>query len=219
MPPKGSKMSPQHRAAIRAALNHPEVHERRVKAITEAWANPELLAQQSKRMTEQWKNPEYQQLRHTAMLRVAADPKERKRKSKRSKQNWDRLTPEQRAAWVKNLTAAIHARQDAAGDLAKEVEVLRLQLELLKAADARLKEIEKGDRPVPLGADRIVMKKPGPKLDVERAAYICELRDNQRLQWAAIVERVQARFHCRTTIPALKELRKRYRALQKKETN
>ena len=110
MPPKGSKMSPAHRAAIRRALNRPQVRQKRSESGKVAWSDPELLAQQRKRMEGQWKDPAYRQRRHAGMLKVAADPKECKRKSKRSKQNWARKSPEERAVWVKNLTTENRAR-------------------------------------------------------------------------------------------------------------
>jgi len=80
-----------------------------------------------------------------------------------------------------------------------------------KAAEAKLEKIEKGQQPVLVGPDRMVMNKPGPKPDVERALYICELYDSG-LKWDAILERVQARFHLRTSAPSLREQRNRYLA-------
>jgi hypothetical protein len=100
-----------------------------------------------------------------------------------------------------------------------EVDALRIQVEQGNAATARLREIEEERRPVLVGTNRIVMNKPGPKLDVERAAFVCDLRDNKGLRWDAILERVQEHFHCQTSTQALKDLRRRYLALQKKDAN
>jgi predicted transcriptional regulator len=103
----------------------------------------------------------------------------------------------------------------------KELAELRGQVEQGKAAAARLEEIEKAPGPFLIGDGRMVMKKPGPKLDVERGAYVYELREVQRLQWDAVLERVEARFRIKTTVPALRELLARYSAhlaLQKKHT-
>jgi hypothetical protein len=120
-------------------------------------------------------------------------------------------------------TRRILVKKAEAGELveAKELAALHAQVEAGKAAEARIEEIRKAPGPVLIGENRLVMKKPGPKLDLERAAFVYELREVERLQWDAIVQRVEARFHTQTTDKALQELLRRYRkylALQEKPT-
>jgi hypothetical protein len=216
MPLKGSKMSPKHRNAIKRALNRPEVRQKRIESITKAWADPERKLRRSKDVKEQWANPEVRERRVAGMLRVAATPEAAKRKSKVGKKIWSDLSPEQHAARRKNMQAGASNRWKPLAELNAEIAALRVQVEDGNAAAARLQEIEKASEPIPIGENRIAMNKPGPRPDVERATYVCELRDSQGMRWQAILERVEARFGLKTTIAALSELRKSHLGRQKK---
>ena len=204
--------NPEKKRASRRRWSKKKKNRAKLRAYNRAWkeANPEKVKAHKKKAASKYALRRRMLYENRTPERIAEDNKKameqyHRRYPNRTPEQVERDKERNRAKYQKFLDAKREAEHQRA-----DLKALRIQVETGKDAAARLEEIEKARRPVLIGDDRMVMKKPGPKLDVERGAYVYELREVQRLQWDPILERVEAHFHCQTTTPALRDLLRRY---------
>jgi hypothetical protein len=189
---------------------------KKVRTYNAAWRadNPEKVKAQKKRAA-----PKYKIRRR--MLYETRSPERIKQDNAKALKAYHRRYPNRSPEQVEKDTERRRERYQLEREAIKELAELHSRVEQGKAAAARLEELEKAPGPVLIGDGRMVMKKPGPKIDLVRAAFAHDLHVVKRLQWDPVVERVEARFRTKTNAKALRELLRRYGkylALQEKAT-